>query len=102
LVEAIEVDRNEEGKTRARITYRFGPPADAASLPEHEEGATEGERVHVESNSLKFDNPLVPLLSVVAGLVVGDLLGIERALKRLGDYLEGRFSKGRAPSAGLS
>jgi uncharacterized protein len=49
------------------------------------------------SNFLKFDNPLVPLVSVVAGLVVGELLGIESALKRLGDYLEGRFSKGESP-----
>jgi uncharacterized membrane protein YqgA involved in biofilm formation len=49
------------------------------------------------SNFLMFDNPLVPLVSVVAGLVVGELLGIESALKRLGDYLEGRFSKGESP-----
>ncbi len=39
------------------------------------------------ANFLEFDNPLVPLVSVVAGLVVGELLGIEAALKRLGDYL---------------
>jgi uncharacterized membrane protein YqgA involved in biofilm formation len=49
------------------------------------------------SNFLKFDNPLVPLVSVVAGLVVGELLGIERGLKRFGDYLESRFSKGESP-----
>ena len=49
------------------------------------------------SNFLKFDNPLVPLVSVVAGLVVGELLGIERELKRLGDYLESRFSRGESP-----
>ena len=48
-------------------------------------------------NFLKFDNPLVPLVSVVAGLVVGELLGIEKALKQLGDYLEERFSKGESP-----
>lgn len=49
------------------------------------------------SNFLDFDNPLVPLVSVVLGLVVGELLGIEDALKRLGDSLERRFSKGESP-----
>jgi uncharacterized membrane protein YqgA involved in biofilm formation len=50
------------------------------------------------SNFLEHDNPLVPLLSVVAGLVVGELLGIEGALKRFGDRLEKRFSRGAAES----
>jgi len=49
------------------------------------------------SNFLKFDNPLVPLVSVVAGLVVGELIDIDRRLKQLGDYLEKRFSKGESP-----
>ncbi len=49
------------------------------------------------TNFLKFDNALVPLVSVVAGLVVGELLRIETALKRLGDRLEERFSKGESP-----
>jgi uncharacterized protein len=43
---------------------------------------------------LRFDNPLVPLVSVIVGLVVGELLGIEEALKRFGGALERRFSKG--------
>jgi uncharacterized protein len=97
LVEAVEVDRTGEGRTRVRITYRFGPPADARSLPEHQSGETEGERVHVESNSLEYGNPLVPLVSVVAGLVVGELLGIEAKLRSLGDTLQRRFSKGESP-----
>jgi uncharacterized membrane protein YqgA involved in biofilm formation len=46
------------------------------------------------SNFLEHDNPLVPLVSVVAGLVVGELLGIEGALKRFGDRVEKRFSTG--------
>ena len=46
---------------------------------------------------LRFDNPLVPLVSVIAGLVVGELLGIDGALKRFGDSLERRFSKGGSP-----
>jgi uncharacterized protein len=46
---------------------------------------------------LEYDNPLVPLVSVVAGLVVGELLGIEDGLKRFGDTLEKRFSRGASP-----
>ncbi|HET7478556.1 MAG TPA: DUF554 domain-containing protein [Rubrobacteraceae bacterium] len=49
------------------------------------------------SNFLKFDNPLVPLVSVILGLVVGELLDIHGTLKRFGDYLEKRFSKGESP-----
>ncbi len=49
------------------------------------------------SNFLEFDNPLIPLVSVILGVVVGELLGIDAALKRFGDYLEKRFSKGGSP-----
>jgi uncharacterized membrane protein YqgA involved in biofilm formation len=49
------------------------------------------------SNFLEYDNPLVPLVSVVAGLVVGELLGIEGGLRRFGDRLEKRFSRGESP-----
>ena len=49
------------------------------------------------SNFLEYDNPLVPLVSVVAGLVVGELLNIEGALGRLGDGLERQFSRGESP-----
>lgn len=49
------------------------------------------------ANFLEHDNPLVPLVSVVAGLVVGEVVGIEDGLKKFGDYLEGRFSKGESP-----
>jgi uncharacterized membrane protein YqgA involved in biofilm formation len=49
------------------------------------------------SNFLVYSNPLVPLVSVVAGLVVGELLGIETGLRSLGDNLERRFSKGESP-----
>src|SRR5215207_8929725 len=49
------------------------------------------------ANFLEYDNPLVPLVSVVAGLVVGELLGIEDGLRRLGDNLEKRFSRGESP-----
>jgi len=46
---------------------------------------------------LEFDNPLVPLVSVVLGLVIGEALNIDGALKRFGDYLQARFSKGESP-----
>lgn len=48
-------------------------------------------------NFLAFDNPLVPLASVVVGLVVGESMGIEAGLQRFGDALERRFSKGESP-----
>ncbi|MDQ4062878.1 MAG: DUF554 domain-containing protein [Actinomycetota bacterium] len=46
---------------------------------------------------LRFDNALVPLVSVIVGLVVGELLDIDGALKHFGDTLERRFSKGGSP-----
>jgi uncharacterized protein len=93
LVEAVEVDRTGEGKTRMRITYRFGQPAS----PDRQNEGSQGERVHVVNNSLEYDNPLVPLVSVMAGLVVGEFRGIEETLKRLGDALQKRFSRGESP-----
>jgi hypothetical protein len=93
LLEAVEVDRTGEGKTRMRITYRFGPPAS----PDRQNEGSQGERVHVVNNPLEYDNPLVPLVSVMAGLVVGEFLGIEETLKRLGDALQKRFSRGESP-----
>jgi uncharacterized membrane protein YqgA involved in biofilm formation len=49
------------------------------------------------SNFLEYDNPLIPLVSVVVGLVVGELLGIEKWLELFGDGLEKRFSRGESP-----
>lgn len=48
-------------------------------------------------NFFETDNPLVPLVAVVAGLVVGEVIGIESGLKRFGDALEKRFSRGESP-----
>jgi len=45
---------------------------------------------------LRFDNPLVPSVSVILGLVIGEILGIDDVLKRSGDTLERRFSKGES------
>jgi len=49
------------------------------------------------SNFLEYDNVLVPLVSVIVGLIVGELLDIDARLRRLGDRLERRFSKGESP-----
>lgn len=46
---------------------------------------------------LRFDNPLVPLTSVILGLVVGEFLDLNGRLERFGDALERRFSKGGSP-----
>jgi uncharacterized membrane protein YqgA involved in biofilm formation len=49
------------------------------------------------ANFLEFDNPLVPLVSVIVGLLIGEILKIDASLKRFGDYLQERFSKGQSP-----
>ncbi|CAN5242118.1 DUF554 domain-containing protein [soil metagenome] len=49
------------------------------------------------ANFLEYENSLVPLVSVVAGLVVGEALGIDRWIKRFGDYLQRRLSRGESP-----
>lgn len=45
--------------------------------------------------ALKTQNVLVPTISIVAGTIVGEVLGIERWLERLGDRVERRFGKGK-------
>lgn len=49
------------------------------------------------SHFLEVDNVLVPLLSVILGLAVGELMDVDGLLRRLGDRLERRFSKGESP-----
>lgn len=49
------------------------------------------------SNFLEYPKPLVPLVSVILGLLLGELLGIEDGLRRSGDRLEKRFSRGESP-----
>ncbi|HVE99921.1 MAG TPA: DUF554 domain-containing protein [Rubrobacteraceae bacterium] len=46
---------------------------------------------------LRFDNALVPLVSVILGLIVGEAMNIDGILKRFGDYLQERLSKGKSP-----
>ncbi len=45
--------------------------------------------------ALKTQNVLVPTISIVAGTIVGEVLGIERWLERLGNRVEKRFGKGK-------
>ena len=49
------------------------------------------------ANFLEFNNPLVPLVSAIVGLLIGEILKIDASLKRFGDYLQKRFSKGQSP-----
>ena len=49
------------------------------------------------SHFLKFDNVLLPLLSVILGLVIGEILEVDARLRRLGEQLEETFSKGESP-----
>jgi uncharacterized membrane protein YqgA involved in biofilm formation len=49
------------------------------------------------SHFMELDNVLVPLVSVIVGLAVGELLDLDAQLRRLGDRLEERFSKGESP-----
>lgn len=46
---------------------------------------------------LRFDNALVPLVSVILGLIVGEAMNIDGIFKRFGDYLQERLSKGKSP-----
>ncbi len=45
--------------------------------------------------AIKTQNVLIPTISVVAGTVVGEVLGIEKWLKKFGDRVEKKFGKGR-------
>lgn len=45
------------------------------------------------ANMLKGENPLILIISMVAGAIVGTLLDIDAAITRLGDYLSKRFHK---------
>ncbi len=73
-----------------------------AKLPENIRASTMGAIGIVTllvgvTNFLEYGNPVVPLVSVVAGLVVGELADIDGRLKRFGDRLEKRFSSGNSP-----
>jgi uncharacterized membrane protein YqgA involved in biofilm formation len=45
------------------------------------------------SSAIKTENPLIPLLALVLGAVLGELLDIDRGINRLGDWLKKRFDR---------
>ncbi len=49
------------------------------------------------SNALKTGNVIIPLLSLVVGVIIGELLDIEGALERFGGWLQARLA-GRGES----
>jgi uncharacterized membrane protein YqgA involved in biofilm formation len=48
------------------------------------------------SNAGTTGNPIIPLLSLVIGVIVGELLNLQGALERLAGWLQGRFAGGKA------
>ncbi len=47
------------------------------------------------SMGLKTENVLIPTLSIVAGTIAGELIGIERWLENFGERVERRFGRGK-------
>jgi uncharacterized membrane protein YqgA involved in biofilm formation len=45
-------------------------------------------------NANRSGNMIIPLLSIVIGTILGELLRIDRALERFGGWLQGRFAGG--------
>ena len=105
LVESISAGRDEQGKVRLEITYRFGPPAEGQGVAGEEREVAEKHRKNIDalSNSLEFDNPLAPLVSVVLGLVAGELLRHRRRPRTLRGWAGAALLEGREPGEpGLS
>jgi uncharacterized membrane protein YqgA involved in biofilm formation len=53
-----------------------------------------GTSMFVDSMRVEGENPLVPLISLLIGGILGEWLRIEGGLKSLGAWLEGRFTRG--------
>jgi uncharacterized protein len=45
------------------------------------------------SEAIKTENPLIPLLALVIGSVIGELIDIDRGINTLGDWLKKRFDR---------
>jgi uncharacterized protein len=45
------------------------------------------------SAALKTENALIPLLSLVIGSIIGELIDIDKGINRLGDWLKKRFDR---------
>ncbi|MBL8153625.1 MAG: DUF554 domain-containing protein [Anaerolineae bacterium] len=46
------------------------------------------------SNAGQTGNPIIPLVSIVTGVIIGELLDLQGRLERLGGWLEGRLARG--------
>ena len=58
-----------------------------------------GVNLFIESVGVEGENPLVPLVSLLVGGILGEWWRIERRLKSLGTWLEGRFARGSGDAA---
>ena len=47
--------------------------------------------------SLKFSEPLLIVLSLIAGGLTGELLNLEERMNRFGDYLKTKLKRGNEP-----
>ncbi|HEY5004023.1 MAG TPA: DUF554 family protein, partial [Ktedonobacteraceae bacterium] len=45
------------------------------------------------SSAIKTENPLIPLLSLVVGAVLGELIDIDKGINALGEWLKKRFTR---------
>ena len=45
------------------------------------------------SEAIKTENPLIPLLALVIGSIIGELIDIDRGINTLGDWLKKRFDR---------
>ena len=45
------------------------------------------------SQAIKTANPLIPLLALVIGSIIGELVNIDKGINRLGDWLKKRFDR---------
>jgi hypothetical protein len=46
------------------------------------------------SNAGQTGNPIIPLVSIVTGVILGELLDVQGRLERLGGWLQGRLARG--------
>jgi uncharacterized membrane protein YqgA involved in biofilm formation len=51
------------------------------------------------SNAGQTGNPIIPLLSISIGVIIGELLDIEKGLERFGGWLQKRFAGGNSVGA---
>jgi hypothetical protein len=65
IVEGISVGREENGKPRVRIDYRFGVPSDASEATENAEGETTDGLTNHKTSVTPPDTPALTLVATV-------------------------------------